>query len=122
MDGWDVLYTDYDFLRADPKREISEQFPYLWRPDMPRRDITPLCINEDINQHFLKIGSRMRAHSILYSRCGIDKIIRFYQTHGNFLPYDQELALIPDIKMFVLKESVVDAREVSTDTRYKHFP
>jgi len=121
-DGWDALYTDYDFLNVDPKRSLVEQFPYLWRPDMPFRDITPLCTHVEVNDHFLKIGSRMRAHSIIYSRCGIDKIIRFYQTHGNFLPYDQELALIPDINMFVTKETIVDAREVNSDTRNKYFP
>lgn len=121
-DGWDVLYTDRDFLDAEPKRCTIDQFPHLWRPDMPFRDIEPLCTHEDVNDHFIKIGSRMRAHSIIYSRTGIDKIMSFYQTHGNFLPYDQELALIPDINMFVLKTTIVDAREVNSDTRYKHFP
>jgi glycosyl transferase family 25 len=120
-DGWDVLYTDNDCLQIDSARSLEDQFPFLWRPDMPFRDIAPLCTHIDINDHFKKIGSRMRAHSIIYSRAGIDKIMRFYQTHGNFLPYDQELALIPGINMFVLKQTIVDAREVNSDTRNRYF-
>jgi hypothetical protein len=121
VDGWDVLYTDFDYLMTDGKRDVAEQLPWLWRPDMPHLDLSRFELHIPLNEHFLKIGSRNRAHSILYRRCGIEKIMKFYQTHGNFQPYDQEMAFISDLQMFVLTQSIVTAKEVTSDTRCRHF-
>lgn len=120
-DGWDVLYTDFDCLVVDPNRSLEEQIPPMWRPDMPFLDISFLAKHIPLGEKFMKIGSRMRAHSIIYRRSGLEKIIGFYREHNNFLPYDQELALIPDIQMYVVRKSVVSFREKTSDTRQWHF-
>ncbi len=120
-DSWDVLYTDYDYLVVDPNQDILTQVPSLWRPDMPYLDISYMGIHVSISDHLMKIGSRMRAHSIIYRRCGIEKILQFYHTYSNFLPYDQELALIPGMNMFVVIDSIVSYQQVTSDTRYKYF-
>lgn len=120
-DGWDVLYTDCDALVVDLTQDIASQIPMMWRPDMPFRDVRFLAEHFDVSDHLKKIGSRMRAHSIIYRRCGIKKILDFYREHNNFLPYDQELALIPDIQTYVVKDDIVSVHEVTTDTRYKNF-
>jgi len=120
-EGWDVLYTDFDYLHVDQEKDLTTQIPMMWRPDMPGRDMRFLAEHENINDHFMKIGSRMRAHSMIYRRCGIKKILDFYREHNNFLPYDQELALIPGIRTFVLKQPIVTVHEVDSDTRYKRF-
>ncbi len=121
-EGWDALYTDYDFLVVDKERDLRSQIPMMWRPDMPLLSIDFLAEHQDVGGKFLKIGSRMRAHSIVYRRCGIKKILDFYREHNNFLPYDQEIALVPGIKLFVVKDTVVSFHEVTSDTRVKHFP
>lgn len=120
-EGWDVLYTDFDCLVVDPNRKLEEQIPLMWRPDMPFLDIAFLAKHIPVGEKFMKIGSRMRAHSIIYRRSGLEKIMGFYREHNNFLPYDQELALIPDIQIYVVRKSVVSYREVTSDTRQWHF-
>jgi len=120
--GWDVLYTDYDCLFVDKSKDIASQIPIYWRPDMPYLNVNLLAEHQDVNDHFIKIGSRMRAHSIIYRRCGIEKILAFYRERDNFLPYDNEIALIPGIRMYVLKKNIVSFNEVTSDTRYRFFP
>jgi len=120
-EGWDVLYTDLDYLVVDPSRPLEEQIPHMWRPDMPDLDIRFLAQHVDLGDKFMKIGSRFRAHSILYRRSGIRKILEFYRERNNFLPYDQELALIPGIRTYVLKDSIVSYHQVDSDTRYRYF-
>lgn len=121
-EGWDVLYTDYDYLFVDKTRDLRSQIPMMWRPDMPFLNINFLAEHEPVGEKFMKIGSRMRAHSIIYRRSGIKKILDFYREHNNFLPYDQEIALVPGIKLFVVTDTIVSFNEVTSDTRYKHFP
>lgn len=119
--GWDALYTDFECLSVDREKDLALQVPWMWRPDMPYRDIHFLAEHTDLNENFLKIGSRIRAHSIIYSRAGIEKILKFYRMSNNFLPYDCEIALIPDIQLYVVKKPIVSFHEVTTDTRYKYF-
>ncbi len=121
-DGWDVLYTDFDYLVVDPSRTLAEQIPHMWRPDMAGLDIRFLAEHTDLGETFMRIGSRFRAHSILYRRAGIEKILNFYRERNNFLPYDQELALVPGIRTFVLKKPIVSYNQVDSDTRYRYFP
>lgn len=120
-EGWDVLYTDYDYLMVDKNRDLHSQIPMMWRPDMPFLNINILAEHHPVGDKFMKIGSRARAHSIIYRRCGIKKILDFYREHNNFLPYDQELALVPGIKTFIVLDTVVSFHEVTSDTRYKNF-
>ena len=121
VDGWDVLYTDYDYLVVHSNDELVKQIPAMWRPDMLSFDLNILATHSDVSDQFLKIGSRMRAHSLIYRRCGIKKILDFYKENNNFLPYDQELALVPDIQTFVVKDSVVSVNEQNSDTRCRYF-
>jgi hypothetical protein len=121
-DNWDVLYTDYNYLVVDETKEILPQIPGLyWRPDMPYLDVTFLAEHYDVGEKFMKIGSRMRNHSMIYRRCGIEKILNFYRAHNNFLPYDNEIALIPEIRLFTLKKPIVSFNEVTSDTRDRYF-
>jgi hypothetical protein len=120
-DTWDVLYTDFDWLVVDPERSVEEQVPLMWRPDMPFRDVSFLAKHTQVGEKFVKIGSRMRAHSIIYRRSGLEKIVGFYEKHDNFLPYDQEIALIPGVNLYVVKSDVVSYHETTSDTRYRYF-
>ncbi len=119
---WDALYTDFDYRIVDKTKDLRSQIPLLWRPDMPFFNIQTLIEHHDMGPKFLKIGSRNRAHSIIYSRRGIKKILDFYKAHDNFLPFDEEIALIPGIQLYVVKDPIVSVHEVTSDTRYKYFP
>ncbi|HSX03671.1 MAG TPA: glycosyltransferase family 25 protein [Rhabdochlamydiaceae bacterium] len=120
-DGWDVLYTDYDCLFVDKEKDLASQIPLKWRPDMPFLNIQYLIEHQDMGEKFVKIGSRNRAHSIIYRRSGLQKIMDFYKTHDNFLPFDEEISLIPGMRLFVVKKSIVSYHEITSDTRYRYF-
>lgn len=119
--SWDVLYTDCDYLKLDETKTLAEQVPLLWRPDMPFRDFSFMAEHEDLNEQFMQIGSRIRAHSIIYRRSGLRKILEYFHTHDYFLPFDWEIALVPDIKLFTVKKDIVSFNEVTSDTRMRNF-
>lgn len=125
--GWDILYTDMDTLDnliyQQDNDFISELkgAGYYWRPDLELSDQKRFTKRTVINEDFLRIGCRMRAHSIIYRRSGIKKILDFEKKHSLFLPYDNELPLIPDIKMVNLRHDVVTVFLDSSDTRNNSF-
>ncbi len=120
--GWDALYTDYNFLAVDKSKDLSSQIPSLyWRPDMPYLDVRFLADYTELGEKFVKIGSRMRNHSIIYSRSGIERIVNFYKARNNFLPFDNEIALIPGIRLYTLKKAIVSFNETTSDTRSRYF-
>jgi GR25 family glycosyltransferase involved in LPS biosynthesis len=119
---WDILYTDHDYLqKLDNIRGLQDQFPMKWRPDMPSFDLRPLLEYTPIGDHFFKIGSRNRTHSMIIRRSGMEKILHFYREHQIFLPIDHELAFIPGLQLYILKENIVSSNEMCSDIKFKHF-
>ena len=121
-DGWDILYTDPDYLCGiDETKDLQEQLPMKWRPDMPDIDLKSLIGRTEIGEDFYKINSRMRTHSMIISKSGIAKILNFYRENFIFLPYDHELSLIPEIRLFGTKIEFVNCKENDSDTRSRFF-
>jgi GR25 family glycosyltransferase involved in LPS biosynthesis len=119
---WDVLYTDSDYLKnIDPNKDLLTQLPMIWRPDLPFFDLSILLEEVEVGEHFIKVGGRSRTHSLIIRRSGMEKILHFYEEHNMFAPYDWELALVPEIRLYVLKEDIVTSRELCSDTKFKHF-
>ncbi|MBI3508061.1 MAG: glycosyltransferase family 25 protein [Chlamydiia bacterium] len=58
---------------------------------------------------------------MIVRREAMEKILRFVKTHGLFNPYDMEIATIPDLRLFNLKQSVVEQRHTISDTVQQHF-
>lgn len=118
---WDMLYTSNDRLIINPNDPIDIQIPFLWRPDMPFFDLETFAEYEEVGDQFLKIHSRHCTNSILYRRSGIKKILDFYRAHQIFLPIDVELSFVPDLQMYILKETVVNyLPTVTPDTDVGH--
>jgi len=114
-EGWDILYTD-------PPVELPEKkLWFLFRPDMPSLDTAPYAQRTILSEDFLKIGWRLRTHSMVVRRSGIKKILDFEKKSGLFLPYDIELALVPDIKLYSLRYPLVTSHTVISDTENPHF-
>lgn len=122
--GWDILYTDFDNKDAPMYYGINNfkselkglDLAWFWRPDIPI-DQFKICHRELISDDFIKVGSRMRAHSYIINRTGMKKIVEFYKRKGLFTPYDHELALIPDLNLYSLIYDVVSFEETGSDTR-----
>lgn len=71
----------------------------------------------DLHPDFRYVTGRYHTHSMIIRRSGIKKILDFERRYGIFLPYDDELSVIPFLKMFNLKSNVVTLQpEVISDT------
>ena len=115
-EGWDILYTDPYHDTRVPCGSASLVLPYMWRPDIPldHSVYESLLVGDD----FIKIGNRIGAHSLIISRSGMKKLVEFYTTHHLYAPYDHELAIIPGIRLFVTKKSIVTVKPGFSDTKH----
>lgn len=121
-DGWDMLFTDeLTLVGIDPTRDILSQCPMMWRPDHPYKDLSPLLEKTEVGEDFIRIGSRIRFHSVIYRRSGIEKILQYYKQQHIFMPIDHEVFFVPGIRPFVTKKPIVTLCETTSDTRSQSF-
>lgn len=123
--GWDILYTDTDQIDApfygpnvDLEKDLEADLWFFFRPDMDVSDTKPFKKRTILNEDFVQIGSRMRTHSMIIRRSGMKKILDFAKKQKVFLPYDHELAVIPNLKLINLRYDVVTAEGVISDTHH----
>jgi GR25 family glycosyltransferase involved in LPS biosynthesis len=121
-DGWDMLFTDNLTLNGiDSNQDLLIQLPMMWRPDIPFFNLQNMLEKTEVGDDFIKIGSRMRFHSVIYRRPGIEKILKYYKDRRIFMPIDHEFFFVPTIRAYVIKKPIVCVLEESSDTRTKHF-
>lgn len=115
-ENWDVLYTDSKcgFNHFEDSHDC-------WRPDLPAFDQYDLLQVTPVGDDFVRIGARARTHSMIINRSGMKKILDFVTEHGIFLPYDAEIAFVPNIHLFSLNQDVVTFSFTGSDTVEKHF-
>ena len=121
---WDILFTDIDTADGimyaaenDFESDLKGNLGFFWRPDIDLSDRSPFAKRTILNKDFMKIGSRMRTHSMIIRRSGIKKILDFEKQHHIFIPYDHELAIVPSIQMFSLRYNLVTHAVAPSDTR-----
>lgn len=103
--NWDLLYTDNDDL--PPDTDLLKKWWWMWRPDLaPEGD---LCFSrrEVISDDFIRIGSRIRTHSMIIRRSGIKKLLDHLHKNRLFLPIDHEIAFASGISLYMLSYPVV---------------
>ncbi len=116
-DGWDILYTDMDFDEETYLQAVKEMPHFFWRPDLDSSSNSERLINRKIiSEDFLAIGSRSRTHSMVVRRLGMKKILDHAKKHHIFLPYDHELAVVSELKLFNVRDNIVTAIDTMSDT------
>ena len=70
----------------------------------------------DCLKNFRRISGRWAIHSMIIKRSAMEKILNFYFKRGLFLPYDDELAMMPELKMYNLKEGITGFETLISDT------
>jgi GR25 family glycosyltransferase involved in LPS biosynthesis len=105
-EGWDILYTDSD-IEGNGNRDERHDLSHMWRPDADPSILKLIPKRKKLSEDFIKIQSRTRTHSMVIRRPGMKKIIDYLKTHKIFLPYDDELAFVPNIKSFMLTFNLV---------------
>lgn len=114
QEGWDILYTDTDKRtrsiypeEEDFESDLKSDLWFYSRPDVGLKEQKILAHREVISDDFVKIGSRIGAYSMIVNRTGMKKILDFLKSHHLFLPYDHELGVVPDLKMFNLRKDII---------------
>ena len=104
--SWDVLFTDRDIRDANGHPKAC-----YWaarRPDYgffaQRNDY---ALKRPISSRIYQIGSRWGAHSMILRRSGVKKILKYFQAHKIYFPYDMDLIFPPTIRLFATTEDVV---------------
>ena len=127
-DGWDILYTDLDTSDAPLYSEINDfesdlkgDLWFFWRPDIDLSDRSHFAKRTILSEDFIKIGGRMRTHSMIIRRSGMKKILDFEKSHHIFIAYDHELATVPDIQMVSLRYNLVTHAPSLSDTYTSQF-
>ncbi len=115
--NWDMLYTDDDvntFEQGIPDNTA------IWRPDGP-------YIFEDLRtrvrkSHFIKLYGRAYTHSMILRRAGMKRILDYF-AKGVFLPYDLDLAFVPNLRKYNLVDNVIcgGGPGMLSDTQKHHF-
>ena len=108
-DGWDVLYTDDLGGISPPDHRCGQKkdFWFLWRPDVISYDYASYGERTFLDHDIVKIGGRSLTHSMIVRRSGMEKILAFEKRYHIFLPYDNELTLIPSLHLFSLTDAIV---------------
>ena len=70
----------------------------------------------DIFQEFRRIYGRFAIHSMVIKRSGMKKILDFFETHGMFLPYDDEMLYVDSLKIYNLKQGITSFETMISDT------
>lgn len=102
-ENWDILFTDRDIRDGNGKHSVT-----YWaakRPDFVSRN--DFFARQDISPEFRTIGARYGAHSMILRRKGIEKLLRFFNAHSIFLPYDMDYILPHGIRLFTVREDIV---------------
>jgi GR25 family glycosyltransferase involved in LPS biosynthesis len=114
---WDVLYTDCEDLFSPKNVNIHYGGRTWMRPDRPiTKALSEWAL---VGEDFLKIAGRSQAHSYLLRRSGMQKILEFVMSQGLFLPFDFELASVPDIRLYNLRHDIVHGNERDSSDTYK---
>jgi len=113
-EGWDILYTDIDTSdkalyteENDFESDLKGDLWFFWRPDIDLSNRSSFAKRTILSEDFIKIGSRMRTHSMIIRRSGMKKILDFIKEHHIFIPYDHELAIVPGIRLISLRYNLV---------------
>lgn len=104
-DNWDILFTDKDI------RDVNGNYIPVYfagrRPDyLNFTKENNYSLKNPVGE-FIKIGARSGAHSMIIRRSGIQKLLRFFNAHQIFFPYDMEYILPRGINLYTVAHDIV---------------
>ncbi len=105
---WDILYTDVETkdsygIRRPPTSVIA-------RPGAPRCDLSFYKRRYPINEVCTEVGMRFGCYSMIIRRSGIEKILHYFAENNLFLPIDNELPHVSNLKQITLTRDIVSHR------------
>lgn len=127
-DRWDILYTGsdvsykpyYDWQNDLKSDIINLQTEWYWRPDLEQKDFLKYSKRKIVSEDFLQIGGRMGTFSMIIRRSGMEKILNYYRKHSIFIPYDHDIANVPNIQLYSLRYPFITHQYFPTDVSKKN--
>lgn len=80
------------------------------RPNFKGKGPQAYRARRDIDGDFRSIGARYGAYSYIVNRAGMEKILNHIKTNKIFLPYDMDIYMRDDVRMFNLRLDVVSTK------------
>jgi predicted O-methyltransferase YrrM len=110
---WDVLYTDRQHVK-------KESLPpdacwWIWRPDQNLYDTKRFPERKEVSKDFIEVGSVSGTYSMIIRRSGMEKILNHFKNHRFYLAIDHEIAFPPEMKLYVMSETLVAHRDSPSD-------
>ena len=104
-DNWDLLFTFRDYRGNDGK--YYTPYGASYRPNIETRHQEKFNIDRPISKALRQVGSRFGTQSMIWTKRGMKKLLDYYRTCKIFVPYDLDLVLVPDIRIYSTIEDVV---------------
>ncbi len=104
-ENWDVLFTFRDY--RGPEGQYYIPYGANYRPNIETRCQEKFNINRPISSDLRQAGSRFGTQSMIWTKRGMEKVLRYYENYKIFIPYDLDIVLIPDIRIYSVMEDVV---------------
>lgn len=107
-DGWDILFTDRD--TKNNNGEYVPCFGAALRLNFTPSDRKRFKKRKDITPEMRRIGARFGTYSMIVRRSGMKKLLEFFKEYKLFLPYDMDLAMPNDIRLFSVINDIVSTK------------
>jgi hypothetical protein len=118
-ENWDVLFTFRDY--RGPNGEYIVAYGANYRPNIDTHNQEQFMIDKPISDELRQVGTRFGTQSMIWTRQGIEKVLKFYDEYKCFIPYDMDLVLVPNIRMYSTRQDVVTNRlNALTDLGYNY--
>jgi GR25 family glycosyltransferase involved in LPS biosynthesis len=104
-ENWDVFFTFRDY--RGPEGQYYTAYGANYRPNIETRYQEKFNINRPISSDVRQSGSRFGTQSMIWTKRGMEKVLRYYEDYKIFMPYDLDIVLVPDIRIYSVMEDVV---------------
>jgi GR25 family glycosyltransferase involved in LPS biosynthesis len=103
--GWDVLFTDPDTKGNDGK--YIPCYAFAARPNFTPDDPVRFQKRTNVGAHFMKVGARYGAYSMIVRKSGMKKLLKFFNKYQIYLPYDMDFCMPDSIRLYSVTQDIV---------------
>ncbi len=104
---WDILYTDPDTRNWDGTFLRQTHVPPMHHPKVEKANADYFFKREFIGDDFERIHVRIGAYSLIISKSGLEKLIKFHQSMELWTHVDVSIHLVPNIRQYVLTQPYI---------------
>lgn len=104
-DGWDILFTDRDARNSRGEYVVCTSLPA--RLNFIPSNSQRFAQRWDVTPEIRCVGARFGAYSMIVRRSGMKKLLNYFKRYKIFFPFDVDLCMPDDIRLFTVIDDVV---------------